>query len=364
MLYNHLSKNDCQKILEFFDTILVPVEHFRKQVLISLSQLFGYHKSIFWLADKHGNLYDPFVFNVKDSVINDYVDHFAQLDVLHPQKNFDMFSKSNVLRIHDIMSFDDYEKNEYYSQFMRKHGEYDEMGVCFLEGKKLLGAIGFSRSKHEKRFHSDDIKRLSVISKQISKTLVNNSLLEDIDYQKKLFEVHSNMSSIGMIVIDAPSHIRYVNPAARDICSELTPKSGRKNPVEYFAEHFLAANYPNWQTGLVTTILLPSLQEVTVHVSSVPANKSVFDIKQYIVYLIPTNQSMSQSFAKDNMQCELTSKEREVFRFVQKGLTNSEIASEMFISVNTVKSHLKNIYKKMNVRNRTSLCNKIHDAMR
>ena len=43
----------------------------------------------------------------------------------------------------------------------------------------------------------------------------------------------------------------------------------------------------------------------------------------------------------------LTEREREVLRHVSGMLNTAEVASEMYISVNTVKTHLKNIYRKL-----------------
>jgi len=51
----------------------------------------------------------------------------------------------------------------------------------------------------------------------------------------------------------------------------------------------------------------------------------------------------------------LSNKEREVVINVSQGLTNKEIASELFISEQTVKTHINNIFKKMNVTRRTQL---------
>ena len=43
----------------------------------------------------------------------------------------------------------------------------------------------------------------------------------------------------------------------------------------------------------------------------------------------------------------LTEREREVLRHVSGMLNTAEIASEMYISINTVKAHLKSIYRKL-----------------
>jgi ATP/maltotriose-dependent transcriptional regulator MalT len=42
----------------------------------------------------------------------------------------------------------------------------------------------------------------------------------------------------------------------------------------------------------------------------------------------------------------------EVFKLLENGLSNQEIAEQLFISMNTVKAHLKSIYSKLEVSNR------------
>lgn len=50
-----------------------------------------------------------------------------------------------------------------------------------------------------------------------------------------------------------------------------------------------------------------------------------------------------------------TRKEKQVVELVCHGMSNEEIARSMSISINTVKMHLQNIYKKTNVKNRAQL---------
>ncbi len=50
----------------------------------------------------------------------------------------------------------------------------------------------------------------------------------------------------------------------------------------------------------------------------------------------------------------LSERELEVLRLVAAGLSNRDIASQLVITVGTVKKHLEHIYGKLNVRNRTS----------
>lgn len=48
----------------------------------------------------------------------------------------------------------------------------------------------------------------------------------------------------------------------------------------------------------------------------------------------------------------LTKKEMEIILLLKKGLSNKSISIHCGISENTVKFHLKNIYKKLKVNNR------------
>jgi DNA-binding NarL/FixJ family response regulator len=49
---------------------------------------------------------------------------------------------------------------------------------------------------------------------------------------------------------------------------------------------------------------------------------------------------------------ELTAREREVFRLIAAGHSNTEIAQELYISDTTVKTHVTHIFQKLNLRDR------------
>ena len=53
-------------------------------------------------------------------------------------------------------------------------------------------------------------------------------------------------------------------------------------------------------------------------------------------------------------RCErLTARELDVLQCICKGMSNQEIAKELFVSAKTVKNHLTNIFRKINVNDRT-----------
>jgi DNA-binding NarL/FixJ family response regulator len=51
----------------------------------------------------------------------------------------------------------------------------------------------------------------------------------------------------------------------------------------------------------------------------------------------------------------LTPREKEILLLVSEGLTNKQIAEDLFISENTVKNHIKNLLEKLGLENRVQL---------
>lgn len=65
-----------------------------------------------------------------------------------------------------------------------------------------------------------------------------------------------------------------------------------------------------------------------------------------------------------NLEQPLTAREFELLLQLQDGKTNRQIGEDTFVSVNTVKTHLKNLFLKLDVPTRTAAAAKIQDLMR
>lgn len=65
------------------------------------------------------------------------------------------------------------------------------------------------------------------------------------------------------------------------------------------------------------------------------------------------------SFQLNCVKYNLTSRETDVIRLMMEGKINKEIASELFISIDTVKKHIQNVYEKIGVNNKFDLLKKM-----
>jgi len=92
------------------------------------------------------------------------------------------------------------------------------------------------------------------------------------------------------------------------------------------------------------------LDEIVSAIRLVYKGSSVIDLKSTdsIVHRL---SAMDSSDKRDFEQ--LQSREQEVIKLAAKGMSNKEIASQLFISERTVQTHLVNIFKKLGVSSRT-----------
>lgn len=67
------------------------------------------------------------------------------------------------------------------------------------------------------------------------------------------------------------------------------------------------------------------------------------------------DQSKVNSEDFRSLLARLTTRQMEVYNLIISGKTNKEIISELFIEQSTLKTHVNQIYKKLNIKNRNEL---------
>jgi len=72
-------------------------------------------------------------------------------------------------------------------------------------------------------------------------------------------------------------------------------------------------------------------------------------------YNLLKSRIMKKSILKN-----LSPREREILPFLSEGLRYKEIADKLNISVETVRTHVRNIYEKLEVGSRTEALNKVY----
>lgn len=73
---------------------------------------------------------------------------------------------------------------------------------------------------------------------------------------------------------------------------------------------------------------------------------------------VPIQNPVSKPSLEVAARLGISTRELDVLEHVAKGMTNDEIASNLFVSINTVKTHLGNLYVKLDVKRRTQAVEK------
>lgn len=140
----------------------------------------------------------------------------------------------------------------------------------------------------------------------------------------------------GISGIEAISKIKKLQPELNIVMltvheeSQLVFSALRKGAVGYLVK------------GSTSKFLLQGIQEV--FEGGAPMSPSI--ARQVIASFTPQTKSA------------LTERELEVLQKLSNGTNNKQIAEDLFVSPNTIKAHIKNIYKKLHVNSRAEAVSK------
>jgi glycine/serine hydroxymethyltransferase len=116
--------------------------------------------------------------------------------------------------------------------------------------------------------------------------------------------------------------------------------------------------------GLVSTGLLPNPVDIADIVTTIHDNVADWSggailcrssYAQRLESGLPREGGGSEAGQTRNKLDGLTAKERAVAERVSQGLTNQEVADDLFVSAKTIEYHLGNIYAKLGIRTRRDL---------
>jgi DNA-binding NarL/FixJ family response regulator len=95
-----------------------------------------------------------------------------------------------------------------------------------------------------------------------------------------------------------------------------------------------------------------------------------FNLLELYFNLLESTDNSSSNFAPDitksiskNINKLVTAREAEVIEGLATGFTYVQIAAKMFISINTIRRHVKNIYIKLEVKNKVQMVNKYYGGL-
>ena len=347
------------------------VEELRKETLTTLQGLFKAEKSNFFLTN--GDIRHPgldlgkvITNGVSEKNFRLFRRYYHQLD---PFKN--MIQKQarlpEVLTFDQIMPFRKLIKTEYYNDFLKPQNIHDQLTIYLRSGDCLVGVAALFRPKNFPTFSSDDKAKAKIMVPFLNAAMERAiSLKKSKELETAICAVTPDLPYEGMLILDQSLTVGYYDDGADTILNRLH-RSDRQHSA--FPED-LPEELQHAAKQLSSEIESQDPKEIPCTEITFSAGNDAKPLKaqlrvllndknppQILVCFNPTNKPMKSDATLIKMG--ISKRELDIIHLITQGKKNSEIASALFISNYTVENHLRSIYKKMDVKNRTALVFKL-----
>lgn len=345
---------ETRKALNFIENILVEGDIFQLQVLLSLAEFYNFRRSNFFLINKNEQLVNPVFLNIDERNLTSYHSYYYKDDCFHPQKALNEYFKKTVVSIDDLVAKDKFHNSEYYRDFLKKQEIHDQISVGLFDDGQIIGLMSFFKEKRE-RFSVIEIQTLKLLANSIAGILSKNLAHERTLSEKTMYQQCATHSPFGILIFDEQLNVIYTNAKIKEMMALFAEK---QISSAGFLHDIIGKVGEKWDQGVLKHLISPGLNEFTVSINPISL---LVDKQTFMLSLIPENvYKKKMSEQKISNEYGLSKRELEIIPLVLKGFSNEEIGKELFITEHTVKTHIRNIFKKFKVNNRTSLCYKIN----
>lgn len=269
-----------------------------------------------------------------------YDDYFQYRDPITPA----LQKRRRATLVCQVMPQEELERTEFFNDFLARDGLHHGINLYAYDGNLNIGDLRVWRGKRRPDFDERDIQLLDLVTPHFRNALRNAKV--HLAMRERTAPVHNywEHSPTACFVFDSERALIYQNQASVELEKELSGRqfsqlmtnvlraSRRNLPQDSWGPFYLSVFRPDCNRG--------EKPRIVVHVQRAAAPK------------------LDSRWLRS--QFGLSRRESEIAMLLTKGLTDNEVAGMLSITFNTVRAHLKSIFYKMEVTNRTEL---IHAMM-
>jgi DNA-binding CsgD family transcriptional regulator len=363
-----LSFQDMKDILQVVGAALEieEAESQLSEVLRFLENVFQTGSNNFFFAKRNSPL-----LNIKRAVsrgiekkyINEFDQYYHSLDPLY--KAWSINSAASVV-VSDHSKIEE-KTNEYYHEFLKPQSINYQMSLYLRCNSQFLGVLSLFRSHQSKEFTAAEQTKAKLLAPYLSNALEKAMILEQkAEIQLIVDSVVNMLSFDGVMVLDSSLDPVYQDQSASSIITEIADHTtdvselSERLPAEVFRQcekvfNSAGKNSDSSKRNTQLDFTIKSTRgELPVHLRLIsPENRPPL----LLIGFDKKNKSSARMEKLKKMR--LSQREFEVVDLLAKGLKNKEIGKSLFISEYTVENHLRAIYRKMEVKNRTEATHKV-----
>jgi DNA-binding CsgD family transcriptional regulator len=345
----------------------------RSGTLHLIRRIFRSDSTIIWLTDQNNRAVEPLEVNVQHHFFPMYRDYYFRKNPFDPV-NMGSFAGTSV-SMEQLVPYNDFRKTEYYNDFIKPQNIRRQMVVYIRVNNKLTSLICTHRFNN-RRFNEEDLAAGNIVSSHLSAAFERIHMIEEIRRKGSFFQMIFDSTDVGIAALDLGKKLLLINRKGISICEGMKKEAISKNelynvesvippPVLNDCEAVEKCVKNDQKVGIDSfpireRIMAISSFEKCLFRSRI-VNRSLTDFNHPLflitMEILPEHPKINDRAVKG--ECNLTKRETEIVSYILKGYRNAEIADSLFISEGTVKNHLRNIFEKAKVRNRTGLIHKV-----
>jgi DNA-binding CsgD family transcriptional regulator len=333
------------------------------QVLSQLEPIFKTNSLNFYYASRSSqklNLKGAVGRGIEDKYFIQFRDYYHRLD---PFFKIWLANPNQTIITDQLAHLKNLTSSEYYNDFFRPQSIHHQMSIYLKRKSRLLGVFSLFRPQSASHFSSRDLAKANLMASYLTSSLKQALTTRTMAEQGSIIDsMVTEIPYEGVLVLDASLEAIYQNESALIIMSNLNESEGGREihqgliPMEIYlrCREFLRSSRQD-ETSVLNhrqfDIISPvDNQKISINLHLIASPKKD---PLLVVYLEPERKRLDMTKCKQ--QFCLSQRELEVVSLLANGLTNKEIGEKLFISEYTVENHLRSIYRKMDVNNRTSV---------
>ncbi len=256
----------------------------------------------------------------------------------------------------------EYLASKFYQEFLKPMSIYHVLLIGLTSGVKPLGVLGFHRPRNAPAFSEREIAIAEMIAPHFSAASLRTGSFEKIDERERIINYLAEYTlNQNLLVLDQNLKLVFASDSSYKLLgstnNEQSPYFGNELPLpkELLQQCSQLRRMNN----------AGKLRDEPVKFKfQLPNNGALMNVVLRVVNWSENNLRFMiclRSDAPAEMLYEqlekhgLTPRQIDIAQLVGVGLTNSGIAEKLCISTRTVENHLRAIYEKAGVNNRTSL---------
>ncbi len=364
-------------IMDFLDHISKDIDSFPKKVQEGMYLFFGYSAAYITYAREKGGNYIPLEYygdSVYQADFEVFASSYAKNDVF--VKNMDQMTKFSVHGgkyvwcVQDFENIPSFQQSQYYKKGLIVHGVGYRCWINFTQTwRNMQHVIVVFKKEEAGDFTDDELCLLNEIGRALRPWMKLYKDHVDQELEKAALNDLVQQNNTGFCLLNN-SYQRLFFTSNFDSLSRRA-WGNKVSLIEKLQEMIADKQLIRDTFSTVTETSEPGYATYTTRFSSFCTMRNE-TYKMQNIYIIQISEGALRTIRTDSVsntetdfrelseRYDITRREQEVLQLVADGLSIPVIANRLFISEATVRTHLSNLYRKFDVRNRSDFIQKLH----